>query len=210
MTAVITTDFLVLRKTAYGDTSLIVAGITPDHGQVHLMLKGARRLGKRSFPTLDLFRLVRVTYREGKGEIHTPRDVSPLADFGSLARHPRLYQATGKLSRFVLTNVQPGVEHPLVFEATRVVLARFADAEHDDPLLVESAHVSLELAYLHEGGWLPDSPDERTARQCEQLIAMATGGPVLDLRPEVWHDLRQWTKHLLRQADCHVGDGRGE
>ena len=204
MTAEVATDFLVLRKTAYGETSLIVAGITPDRGQVHLMLKGARRLGKRSFPALDLFRLVRVCYHEGKGEIHTPRDVSPVADYGAVARHPGLYRATGELVRFVLANVQAGVEHPLVFAAARVLLSRFAEAETDDAALVDPAHVCLELAYLWEGGWLAGGEDERTARQCEQLLAMAGGGPVLPLRAEVWRRLRQWTADLLRQAGCRT------
>jgi len=202
----ITTDFLVLRKTAYAETSLIVAGLTPDHGQVHLMLKGARRLGKRSFPALDLFRLVRISYREGKGEIHTPNEVEPVADYGALAAHPGLYRTAGQLGHFVLANVLPGVEHPQVFTALRVILARFAAATRETPPLIDSAHVCLELAYLREGGWLEAFADERTAEQCEQLMAMALGGPPLRLRPETWQELRRWTGTLLRQADCHTGD----
>jgi DNA repair protein RecO len=202
---VVTTDFLALRKTPYAETSLIVAGLSPDQGQLHLMLKGARRLGKRSFPALDLFRVVRVSYREGAGEIHTPREVEPVADYGALAARPRLYQAAGRLAQFVLANVHAGMPHPEVFETLRVALERFAgaDAEAVDAL-VDSAHVCLELAYLREGGWLEAFSDERTIRQCEMLMGMALGGPVLKLRHEVWQELRRWTESLLRKADCRI------
>ena len=210
MNPLVTTDFLVLRKTAYAETSLIVAGLTPEHGQIHLMLKGARRLGKRSFPALDLFRLVRVCYREGKGEIQTPTDVEAVADYGALAHHAGLYRAAGQLGHFVLTNVLPGVPHPEVFEALRVVLTRFAAATKESPALIDAAHVCLELAYLREGGWLETFADEQTAGQCEQLIAMALGGPPLRLRPATWLELRHWTESLLRQADCRTGDPHPE
>jgi recombinational DNA repair protein (RecF pathway) len=200
----VTTDYLVLRKTPYAETSLVVAGITPDHGQVHLILKGARRLGKRSFPALDLFRQVRVSYREGKGEMHSPSEVEPVEDFGNLARHVGLYRSAGQLARFVLSNVLPDVAHPAVFQALRVALARFAAAEAEPAGLADSAHVCLHLAYLHEGGWLSGQNDERTQRQCAQLLDMALGGSPLALRPETWRELRNWTESLLRQAEFQI------
>ncbi|MDX9980921.1 MAG: recombination protein O N-terminal domain-containing protein [Lentisphaeria bacterium] len=204
MNPLVTTDYLVLRKTPYAETSLIVAGLTPDHGQVHLILKGARRLGKRSFPALDLFRLVRVSYREGKGEMHNPSEVEPVEDFGALASRVGLYRAAGELARFVLANVLPGVAHPAVFQALRVALARFAAAEAEPPGLADSAHVCLHLAYLHEGGWLAAQFDERARRQCAQLLDMALGGTPLALRPETWRELRRWTESLLRQAEFQI------
>ena len=41
------TEFLILRKTPFSDSSLVVAGISPEHGQIHFMVRGARKLGKR-------------------------------------------------------------------------------------------------------------------------------------------------------------------
>lgn len=201
MNPLVTSEFLVLRKTPYAETSLVVAGLTPDHGQVHLILKGARRLGKRSFPALDLFRLVRVTYREGKGDLHSPSEVETIEDYGNLVRKTELYQAAGQLARFALANVLPGVAHPNVFQALRVALARFADAAQETAGLADAAHVCLHLAYLHEAGWLPTQTDQRTRRQCARLLDMAGGGTPLVLPTETWRELRNWTDALLRHTE---------
>ncbi|MDB4538630.1 recombination protein O N-terminal domain-containing protein, partial [bacterium] len=46
---------LLLRRTPFGETSLVVHVLTPDHGRVELMAKGAHRPRSRFFGVLDWF-----------------------------------------------------------------------------------------------------------------------------------------------------------
>ncbi len=46
---------LVLRRTPYGESSLVVQLLTEHEGRVHLLAKGAYRHTSRYFAVLDLF-----------------------------------------------------------------------------------------------------------------------------------------------------------
>lgn len=205
------TSFLVLRLTPFGDTSLVLAGISPEHGQLHFMVRGARRPGSHSFPTLDLFRRLQVTYREGAGELHRLGGADLVADYGALARSFPAFQTGSWLARFALANVLAGVEHRALFEALCVGLGRLAAlAEAGAPAVAAGADavaVGVCLTYLQEAGWLAaDEPGSVAAQQCECLLAMAAGGAVPRLTAANWRQLRDWVQHLARSAGCQMPD----
>ncbi len=214
--AEIRTDFLVLRKTPFQETSLILAGVTPRHGQLRLMARGAKRVGRRQFPVLDLFRRVSVCCRAGRGELWSLREVELLDDYSALVVDLNAYRTAGWLAKFALANVLSGVEHPDFFEALLSSYGRLARAR-DGPLpsgtVCDAAVVGALTTYLHEAGWLDSyERDSSTADRCRLLLGMArgqSGVPALDA--ETWTRLRGWLRRLLQQAECHLpreADGR--
>lgn len=71
---------LVLRRFRYGESSLLVHLLTPEHGRVHLMAKGAYRPTSAFSGVLDLFDTLELAWR-------APRDAElGLLVRGSLAR----------------------------------------------------------------------------------------------------------------------------
>jgi DNA repair protein RecO (recombination protein O) len=70
-----TTPAILLRKTRFGDTSLIVTWFTIAHGRIKTVVKGALRPKSRFAGVLDLFFECEISYtRSAKSELHTLRE----------------------------------------------------------------------------------------------------------------------------------------
>ena len=207
----IDTRFLVLRLTPYSDSSLIVAGLSPDAGQLHFMLRGARRLGPRSFPVVDLFRVLQVSYRDRGGELHHFSRADRVADYGGVARHLTAYRTAAWLARFALANVLAGMPHEAFFAALCVGLERLAAralAGTEMEAAADGVVVGVCLTYLQEGGWLAEGGGDALATgQGAALLAMAAGAePPRALAAEDWRALRAWVIGRARAAECHIPD----
>lgn len=208
----IQTRFLVLRLTPYADTSLVVAGLSPEQGQLHFMVRGARRLGPHQFPVLDLFRLLQVSYRDTESELHRLASADLAADYGGLAQSYPAYQAAGWLAGFTLANAVAGVAHEALFAALCVGFGRLAQAALAGEATAAAADaviVGVGLAYLQEAGWLAEhASDTASDRQCRCLLEMAAGAPPPRLTPGNWQELRHWVVLQARDAGCQIpGEG---
>jgi DNA repair protein RecO (recombination protein O) len=70
-----TTAAILLRKTRFSETSLIVTWFTRDHGRLKTVVKGALRPKSRFAGVLDLFFDCDITIaRSAKSELHTLRE----------------------------------------------------------------------------------------------------------------------------------------
>ncbi len=70
-----TTSAILLRRTRFSDTSLIVTWFTSGFGRVKTVVKGALRPKSRFAGTLDLFYECEIGFmRSSKSEIHTLRE----------------------------------------------------------------------------------------------------------------------------------------
>lgn len=65
------TKAIVLRRTNYGEADRILQLLTPDHGKIPAMAKGARREKSKLAGGIELFAVSDVTLVSGKGEIWT-------------------------------------------------------------------------------------------------------------------------------------------
>jgi hypothetical protein len=198
----------VLRKTPYAEASLVVAGISPEFGQLHFMVRGSRRLGRRSFPLVDLFRVLEVQYRPGKGDLLTWSSAELAADYAGVARDPETFEAAGWLAKFALSNVPAQVEHARFFQAMQVGLGRLQSAVRrpDAAAVAAAVRIGVCLVFLDESGQLPDyahRPEQAAKR--EFLLRMALGEEAIPERslPD-WQRLEVWTLTQLRQAECHL------
>src|SRR5688572_30111926 len=66
---------ILLRKTRFSDTSLIITWLSLEHGKVKTIAKGALRAKSRFSGTLDLFFTCEIAIaRSQKSELHTLRE----------------------------------------------------------------------------------------------------------------------------------------
>lgn len=194
------TEFLVLRLTPYQDYAVILGGISPQYGRMSFYWR--RPAGtRRNFACVDLFRVVQVSWRRGNRDICHADEISPVADYGALCRHPAGYMAACEIARFALDNVLPGCAMPEFFQALRVAFVRLADGR----LAADALKTCVGLVFLNEGGWMSSVQlDPASAAQCELLLRMAAGGDIPALTDENWRQLWNWTVGRLLAAECKV------
>lgn len=87
--ATIKSPGIILRKTPYSETSLILKVYTRESGLITLMAKGAKRRGSKFAGLLDFFTLNQFIYSEkSRTEIHTLTDASLIREFPRLKADP--------------------------------------------------------------------------------------------------------------------------
>lgn len=129
---------LILKKTPYSDTSLILKVFTRESGLVTLIAKGAKRPKSKFAGLLDFFTLDQFIYPEkSKSEIHTLMDAALIRDFPRLKADPARQSLGHVFMELYLKYVaEPGVSHPhyewLVEHLERI---DEAGAESFDPIL---------------------------------------------------------------------------
>lgn len=199
------TQFLVLRKTVYLGQSLIVTGVSPQHGQMSFFIRG--QYGVRGkFQYFDLFRLLQVQYRRSSGDLCYCENAEICSDFGQVAQFYPNYQASCWIAKFGLDNILPALEIPRFFTALVVALQRLAERRQAR----EGVLTGAALVYLDEGGWLNDRPlTPRERAQCQLLLQMAAGGAMPALEPANWQSLWQWSYFQLAQCDCRLPSWEG-
>ncbi len=207
------TEFLVLRKTVYSETSLVLAGLSADHGQLHFMARGARRWGRRDFPVADLFRVLAVTYRSGRGDLLSWHQAEVVEDLGGVAQGVATYAAATRLAKFTLANAPAGLPAPRFYRALRQALRWLDGAAAGQASFAPAATMAVAawsgatLAFLAEHGLLPTDNTAAFATLAPApavtvLTAAETTGtpPVCDLA--AWERLEAWLRGTLARADC--------
>ena len=144
---------MILRKTPFRDTSLVVAGISPDHGRLDFVLKGARAIGKKQFPTADIFREFLIEFRPSRRADSMPTLVSMdlAAAHDGIARSMDCYLAACSFAAETLRRAQPMLEMPLTWQAFSVMLTRM-----ERTLSPKIPLMLARLAVLREHGMLSD------------------------------------------------------
>lgn len=142
---------LIVRRFAYGESSLVVHALTREHGRVHLLAKGAYRLRSRLFGVLDLFDTLELAWSERPAV-----ELSNLEEADLLERRHRIAHGLESY-RCALTVLElAGLAAPEraacreLFELARASLDELSGTR--PPLL---ALVEFELALLHNLGLAP-------------------------------------------------------
>ena len=194
-------QLLVLRKIPYQGSSLIVSGLSPELGQMGFFIRMPGPKSKKVFACFDLFRLLRVNYRKGKGELFYCEEAECLADFSALASSYENFQAACWMAKFALANVLPGLSHPRFFRAMLVALQRLSLHQQSPAAIL----TGLCLTWLEEAGCLNVTAlSAAEMAQCQLLLQMAAGGDMPVLAEDNWQQLWLWSYTQLRQCECHT------
>ena len=195
----IETDFIALRKVPYTDNAIILSGLSPEHGRLSFMVRGATK--RRDFPLLDIFRLLHVEFVPGRESLSKIVSADLVEDFSRLAGDYDAYEAASWMASFSLMNVMPMLPHPLYANAVEVALRRLANGTHSP----DAVRTCVAVAFLFEEGWLGRAmKSEQASRQCRELLEMAAGEPGPSLTPASWRRQLEWSLSLLQANECRM------
>lgn len=183
------TNYIILRKTPFQDSSLIVAGISPDYGRLDFLLKGARSIGSKKFPNAELFREFSIEFRESKSRsgFFSMQSSDPIAFHDMIAGNLDNYLAACEHASFLLKNSQPMLEMPLTYRSMSIMLSYLGKEPKPEPW-----RSLAKLVFLYEGGFVPeaemfddvDVESAKRSRLLHSLLEYATGEPGAE-KPEI-------------------------
>ena len=188
------TPLIVLSKSVYRESSLIVVGISPDYGKLQIVCNGALKVSGSDFPMVDLFRELSVEFTESKTPLKTAREVELLSNFDGVADIAVNYRLAGKMGSFLLHNIQEDLPLPYTYDSFRSVLCHLSgEAPEEERWSPMQCAVVLKTAYLCESGLLPQTQDERSSTFLENVVAAGIDNSELPKCPaNYWAQLNDW------------------
>ncbi len=145
-------DALILRRTAFGESSLVVQALTRTHGRVHFLAKGAYRHTSSYYCVLDLFDELSIEWSSVKNrELATLRRASITTRRRALCSDPLRYRRGVEILELCELAAQPGDGSSRLFELTTQAL----DALEDESTDALAVLVVFELRFLQNLGLAP-------------------------------------------------------
>lgn len=124
----IVTRGIILARTNFQEADRIVTILTPDHGKVKLMVKGARRQASKLAPGIELFSVSQITYLPGSREIGTLVSSRLEIHYGDIVKDIERtmlgYELLKRINR--VTEDEPGEEY---FHLLQLGIAGLNDEE---------------------------------------------------------------------------------
>jgi len=158
-------ELIILRKQPYKESSLIVSGLSGEFGRLDFIAKGAGKISKKKFPTIDLFRIVSIDFNPDKDTLQSIYKAEIVENFDAIAESPASFRDACSIASFVLKNTKTHMHCDFLFKSVRTALSRLCAAPGKFPCLA-----LVKLAYLSENGLLPESD-----KKMDNLLAAASG-----------------------------------
>lgn len=162
-----TTPAILLRKTRFSDTSLIITWFSLNCGKIKTIAKGALRPKSRFAGALDLFYACEISFsRSSKTDLHTLREASILESRENLRRD---YRRVSLASYFVeLLDLATEHDHPAP-ELFDLLSRALGFVESKIPTRRALLHFEAELARLLGIQQPGITPVMAIGRECHQI-----------------------------------------
>ncbi len=190
------THLIVLRKTQYRESSIIVAGLTSNYGRVDVIVKGAKKLSSKTFPAVDLFRELDIEIKHHKKNLYSVYSADLVSNHDNIASFHLNYLAACDICSFVLKNSQPNLPSPELYEAIKNIFSILSQEKTEIPY-----PALIKLIYLDEHGFLPEltDADKEKTELLENLLQATMGkNKIPEITPEYWEQLRLWIESLCK------------
>ena len=199
------TELLILKTVNYGESSLILNCLSPDIGRLSVLAKGAKKISKKSFPQIGLFRTYKAILSTSKqGDMYHLKSLDMISHNDRLASTPSLLEFSGSISRFSLSGNFENVPCPVYYHILNDCLQKIET--NDIP--INAWICRLIIIYLMEQGLFPDikiSEQQRTI--INQLIDKNSKGmETLDLKEDQWRELKNWTIKIALFTEINLPD----
>lgn len=147
--AVIVDRALLLKRTPYGESSLVVQALTERHGRVGLMAKGAYRTSSRFFAVLDLCDTLELEWQSSpRSELGALRGASLLVRRPALPRTPRRFRCAASVLELAEITSRSGQPEPELFALAARALDDLQRGEAPDAVQARFELGLLELLGL--------------------------------------------------------------
>ena len=179
---------------------MIVSTLSPDYGKIDFVIKGAKRISKRAFPVVDIFREFNVEFREKENtKLNVPMSLDLLAEYDDLALFPEKLRECAETTRFLLRNVYPHVACYLVYSAFINMLKMYSKGADFPSFFVR-------LVYLYENGLLPQQVEGTDTYSAQKILKILINGSVGKLTlpvigEEYMIKLKRWIEYLCEFND---------
>jgi DNA repair protein RecO len=196
------TEFIVLKKLPFKESSLIVSGLSPEYGRLDFLIKGAVRYTKRKFPEVDIFRILEVKYSLSKTGMQSLYKCDMLRDFDSLASNTEIYMAACSAAGFILKNTRQDMPVEELYAAMKFFLENAVNSASGF-----RTDFPVKLVYLHENGLFPnhlsaennEADEAKRKNLIDRLVKYFRGeAPEPEISVRYLHRLAEWTDAL-----CH-------
>lgn len=196
---IIKTQGIVLGVRPWSQTSHVVTWLTPDHGPVTTLVKGAVRAKSAFLGQYDLFyRCDLLYYARASGDLHALREVTPRDMREHLRGDWRATALAGYAADLVKELAPPGDESSAWFDFLDAFLAPAPDVDLTTRLirletdLLDLAGLAPDFSGLvHDAPWTPFALDRgrcgsgaRTVRISPRTVAAIRRPDATDLRPD--------------------------
>ena len=162
---------LILRRFAYGESSLVHQALSRDHGRVHLIARGAYRPKSRYYAALDLFDTLRCEWSHSDNrELQNLREAEIVERRAAISRSLDAFRAGTAGLELAGLGARPGQPASELF----ALLEQFLDALTLTDVRPAAALAVFELRFLHDLGLFPallrcaacdgEAPAQRTGR----------------------------------------------
>lgn len=194
----IETDYIILKKIPFRESSLIVSGISPELGKLDFVMRGHASGKAGKFPVAGLFRELHIEFKSKSDDLSgllTAGKMELKANNDSIAENIPGYLAACELSTMLLANTAPMIPIPETYQGLNLFLKSIQSGKAPEPYLS-----LVYLMLLREGGELP--PQEgRAGDFLDQLLsATAAGHDIPERLPEsYWQKLSEWRKIICRK-----------
>lgn len=192
------TEYIILRKTPYRESSLIVSGISPEHGRLDFIMRGHSSGKSGKFPIAGLFRELRVEFKTRKDDLSgliNAGKTELLSNYDSIAENIPGYLSACELSGILLNNTSAMIPIPGTYRALKLFLDSIRQGKAPEPY--ESL---VALMLLHESGELPVQ-EGRAGEFLNHLLELVSSGSDIpeQIPRNYWEKLSEWRKIICRK-----------
>jgi len=117
-----TTEALLVRQIAYGESDVIATFLTATHGKLGMVARGARRSSRRFQGVLEPLSTVRLTYEDRGRELCTLKEGRVTVPRTRIMEDLDALEAAGKALRFVRALCPPRTPEPDVMQGLTTLL----------------------------------------------------------------------------------------
>ena len=192
------TDYIVLRKTPFRESSLIVSGISPEYGRLDFIMRGHSSGKAGKFSVAGLVRELHIEFKSKKEDLSgllTAGKIELLENHDSIAENLPGYMGACELASSLLPNVAAMVPIPETYQSVKLYLHAIQNGKAPEPYLS-----LVFLMFLYEAGELPIPEDRAGDFLAKLLTDIADGNDIPSTIPEsYWQKLCEWRKVVCRK-----------
>lgn len=192
------TDYIILRKTPFRESSLIVSGISPEYGRLDFIMRGHSSGKSGKFSVAGLFRELHIEFKTKKEDLSgllTAGKLELVENHDSIAENIPGYLAACELAAMLLSNTSPMIAIPGTYRSLQLYLRSIQKGKKPEPYLS-----LVYLTLLHESGELP-LQEGRAGDFLNDLLTLVGAGDDLpqNIPENYWEKLVEWRQVICRK-----------